>query len=71
MSIARIFSRSIKQVVGLRQVSTDISQLFEESNQTQDRAVFQDDMRGSSQPESYGRAFPQPQRRMNKGYFFI
>ncbi|KAL7077845.1 hypothetical protein ACQ4LE_003168 [Meloidogyne hapla] len=67
MSIARIFSRSIRPLMGLRQASTDISQLFEESDQPKGQAIYQDDVEKDPQSGRYGSAYPQPQRRMNKG----
>nr|CAD2177863.1 unnamed protein product [Meloidogyne enterolobii] len=67
MSIARIFSRSIRPIMGLRQASTDISQLFEQSEQPKGQPVYQDDMESNQQSGGYGSAYPQPQRRMNKG----
>jgi single-strand DNA-binding protein len=78
MSIARFFFRAVRPAIGLRNSSNGISQLFEESefkesefNQPpQERPVFQDDMRdmrGGSHSDNQGRAFPQSQRRMNKG----
>nr|CAD2132915.1 unnamed protein product [Meloidogyne enterolobii] len=67
MSIARIFSRSIRPIMGLRQASTDISQLFEQSEQPKGQPVYQDDVESNQQSGGYGSAYPQPQRRINKG----
>uniref|UniRef100_A0A914LXN9 Single-stranded DNA-binding protein, mitochondrial n=1 Tax=Meloidogyne incognita TaxID=6306 RepID=A0A914LXN9_MELIC len=67
MSIVRIFSRSIRPIMGLRQASTDISQLFEQSEQPKGQPVYQDDMESNQQSGGYGSAYPQPQRRINKG----
>ncbi|KAF7637382.1 hypothetical protein Mgra_00003127 [Meloidogyne graminicola] len=68
MSISRILSGSVRSFIGLRHASTDISQLFEESEQPKEReTVYQDDVQEDSQASKYGRGYPQPQRRMNKG----
>lgn len=70
MSISRILSGSVRSFIGLRHASTDISQLFEESEQPKEReTVYQDDVQEDSQASKYGRGYPQPQRRMNKGFF--